>query len=99
MVVIFCKVGVQGLGRPKSSMGLWPHILQFQWAISRFNGPSKYFEEPFQGVQVNSAPGEFGTCSDRTVYYCGKMQNMLYSAEMPNSLGAELTRIHFKLVF
>jgi hypothetical protein len=53
----------------------------------------KTLETNVVGVQVNSAPGEFGTCCDPTVYYSGKMQNVLYSVKMLNSLGAELTRI------
>jgi hypothetical protein len=46
---------MQGLGRPKQSMWLWPHNLQFQWAISRFNGPSKYFEGPFQATILSNS--------------------------------------------
>jgi hypothetical protein len=46
-----------------------------------------------QRVQVNLAPSEFGTCCDPYCYYSGEMQNMLYSAEMPNSPDAKLTRI------
>ena len=55
------------------------------------------FLKPSLGTNIGyKSTGEFGTCCDRcdrTVYYSGKMQNVLYSVEMPNSLGAELTRI------
>jgi hypothetical protein len=54
IVLLGLHTDLQGLGRPKSSMGLWPHSLQFQWAISRFNGPSKYFEGPFQATILSN---------------------------------------------